>query len=87
MIRQLEIEDLSKENKDLVLQILINLSSQERFIDTFIELNVIYRISTVLLKIIGDEHIEYGGINPELLYFKKETDKLEVKHCKFKIKL
>jgi hypothetical protein len=48
MIRQLE--DESSGNRELVLQILINLSSDEMFINTFLNLNSLFRISNLIFQ-------------------------------------
>lgn len=48
MIREVEAED--NENRDLILQIMINLSGDELFQSRLIEFNSIYRICTILYK-------------------------------------
>jgi EAL domain-containing protein (putative c-di-GMP-specific phosphodiesterase class I) len=53
MIRQLEAEDT--EDRELILQIIINLSGGDYVQKQFLELNTIFRISQLLLERIGKE--------------------------------
>jgi hypothetical protein len=53
MIRQLEAED--SEDRDLILQIIINLSGEENFQKTFISLNTIYRMCYLFMQRVEKE--------------------------------
>lgn len=59
MIRQLESEDTT--DRDLILQIMINLSCEEIFQAKFIELNAIYRITHLLMQKIDKEVLKDDG--------------------------
>jgi hypothetical protein len=74
MIRQLESEN---ENKELILQIMINLSGEEFFTKKLIDFNVIYRVCTILFNKLDKENICTDNILDEF------KDKLDVKYSKF----
>jgi hypothetical protein len=59
MIRQLENEDSTE--RELVLQIIINLSGEESFQKNFIELNAIHRICHILLSRVEKEIKKEGS--------------------------
>jgi hypothetical protein len=75
MIRQLEGDN---ENKELLLQIMINISGDEHFAKIFIDFNVIYRISTLLFSRLEKSDVTLEA--DDLFEFAKE--KLDVKYSK-----
>ena len=58
MMRLLENEDIKE--KDLVLQILINLSGKEDFLPHFLKINTIHRVLNLIFKTIKSEFEEKG---------------------------
>ena len=70
-IREVEAEN---ENRDLVLQIMINLSGDELFQNKFLEYNSIYRICNLLYKKINKESINEDS------NLKKEVDIFAYQH-------
>ena len=54
MIRCLENEDIKE--KELILKILINLSGIEKYINSFIEINVFHRLLSIIFKIIKNNY-------------------------------
>jgi hypothetical protein len=84
MIRQLESDNI---NKELILQIMINISSDELFQNTLIDFNVIYRICTLLFNKLegGNNNNNSGGTGPgfedNMFDFLKDTEKkLDIKY-------
>jgi hypothetical protein len=61
MVRQLEDED--NEHREFVLQIIINLSGDERFAAQFVTLNTIYRIFSLLMTKVSKEIKENNSEN------------------------
>ncbi len=53
MIRLIENEDIKE--KDLILQILINLSTNERYLNSFLKLNTFHRILSIVFRLIKKE--------------------------------
>ncbi len=75
MIRQLEAEN---ENKELILQIMINISGEEHFAKIFVDFNVIYRAVTLLFnKLENQINIEEDSL------FSIVKEKLDVKYSKY----
>ncbi len=74
MIREIEAEN---ENRDLVLQIMINLSGDELFQQRLLEFNSIYRICNLLYQKLPKE------INCESSNLKKEVDLFAMEHNLF----
>ena len=72
MIREVEAEN---ENRDLVLQIMINLSGDELFQPRLLEFNSIYRISNLLYRKIPKEKLTSDKDN-----LKKEIDLFAMVH-------
>lgn len=77
MIREVEAEDNS--NRDLILQIMINLSSDELFQPRLIEFNSIYRICSILYKKLQTNQ-EKESIKNEIDLFAMEHGLLEEKN-------
>ena len=88
MIRQLENED--SQDRDLVLQIIINLSSEEKFQKIFLSLNSSYRICQLLFSRIEKDmkkEKEPEDVFDVSKYFKSEevsdsknqTEKIDIK--------
>jgi hypothetical protein len=73
MIRQLEADNI---NKELILQIMINISSDEYFQHILIDFNVIYRICNLLF-----EKLDKVGSQNGLEFIQQEK-KLDVKYSK-----
>jgi hypothetical protein len=78
MIRQLESDN---PNKELILQILINISSDEVFQNTLIDFNVIYRVINLLFAKLEDK--SFTSVNDDIFDLIKnddEKDKLDIKY-------
>jgi hypothetical protein len=76
MVRQLEDED--NEDRELVLQIIINLSGDERFAAQFVTLNTIHRIITLLMNKVSKEIKENLSDNYSLISEDKKNT-IEIK--------
>jgi hypothetical protein len=94
MIRQLENED--SEDRELVLQIIINLSSEEEFQKIFLSLNSSFRICKLLFNRIEKELKKDKKESEDVFdisrYFKSEesnskigNEKIDIKYGKLKI--
>lgn len=83
MIRQLESEDSTE--RELILQIITNLSGEDAFQKIFLELNTIYRICSLTLRKV-DEEIKEQDTDLFDIYdvksLNKEKNQLEVKYGK-----
>ena len=79
MIRLLENEDIKE--KDLILQILINISGKENYVPLFLKINTFHRIINIIFKIIKKEFDEKIQIRK-----KKHTNLLKKLYWKVLIK-
>ena len=66
MIRCLENEDIKE--KELILKILINISGIEKYIKSFIEINVFHRLLSIIFKIIKNNYDSNNNNNKDKTY-------------------
>ena len=66
MIRCLENEDIKE--KELILKILINISGIEKYIKSFIEINVFHRLLSIIFKIIKNNYDTNNNNNKDKTY-------------------
>jgi hypothetical protein len=66
MIRCLENEDIKE--KELILKILINISGIEKYIKSFIEINVFHRLLSIIFKIIKNNYDTNDNNNKDKTY-------------------
>ena len=66
MIRCLENEDIKE--KELILKILINLSGIEKYINSFIEINVFHRLLSIISQIIKKNYSNNNNEENEKTY-------------------
>lgn len=67
VLRELELEDITKEVKLSALNLLVNLSSEELFHNTFFEINTCVRLARLYLSTI-DKEVKIKPINTDNMF-------------------
>ncbi len=82
MIRQIENDE--SQDRELILQIIINLSSDENFQNVFLDLNAPYRLCYLLFNRIDKEIVKEKKeteINEEIFDLAKYISQVESREC------